>query len=83
MLIAYLVLLCECFREFSIFTFVDLRSIFTDIRSYYWVDTKENLISSNNEMSLQRMLLKERYLMSSLPVLKNERKRNYEFSMNR
>ena len=33
--------------------------------------TKENLIRSNNTMELQRMLLKERYLMSSLKLLIN------------
>ena len=33
--------------------------------------TKENLIWSNNTMKLQRMLLKERYLMSSLKLLIN------------
>ena len=33
--------------------------------------TKENLTGSNNTMELQRMLLKERYLMSSLKLLIN------------
>ena len=33
--------------------------------------TKENLTGSNNTMELQRMLLKERYLMSSSKLLIN------------
>ena len=51
--------------------------------------TKENLIRSNNTMEPQRMLLKERYLMSSLKLLINmkinmkEKDKRNEFLMNR
>ena len=51
--------------------------------------TKENLTGSNNTMELQRMLLKERYLMSSLKLLINmkinmkEKDKRNEFLMNR
>ena len=51
--------------------------------------TEENLIWSNNTMELQRMLLKERYLMRSLKLLINmkinmkEKDKRNEFLMNR
>ena len=51
--------------------------------------TKENLTGSNNTMELQRMLLKERYLMSSLKLLINmkinmkEKDKRKEFLMSR
>ena len=51
--------------------------------------TKENLTGSNNTMKLQRMLLKERYLMSSLKLLINmkinmkEKDKRKEFLMSR
>ena len=47
MLIPYLVLLCEFFENFRFFTNVDLRSIFTDIRSQYVEMARTNTFGKN------------------------------------
>ena len=52
MLIPYLVLLCEFFENFRFFTNVDLRSIFTDIRSQYVEMARTNTFGKNSNSQI-------------------------------